>query len=99
MDTLIQQLKRSDHVTHPMAAIIQDNIDSRIASQDLLDHHRIILTSNEDVNTFTLMLLAFWIDVKTNHLCTWAEILLPHTQRAATKNPNLKDHRGGIAES
>ncbi len=79
MDTLIQQLKRSDHVTHPMAAIIQDNIDSWIAAKDLLDHHRIILTSNEDINTFTLMLLAFGIDVKTNNLRTWAKIFLPHT--------------------
>ncbi len=82
-----------------MAAIIQDNIDSWIATEDPLDHRRIILATNEDLNTFALMLLAFWIDVKAKNLCAGTEILLPHSQRTATKNPDLKDHRSGVAES
>ncbi len=47
MNALIKQLKRSNHVTINMTAIIKHNIYPRIPGQDLLHHCRVVLATDK----------------------------------------------------
>jgi len=74
-----------------MAPVVDRDIDLRVIGRHRVYNRRIILTTDEDLNTIGFVLLACGIDIDPDDLAAQPKIRLPHLKRPAAHNPDFKN--------
>ncbi len=97
-NTLIQRVKCLDDVRIHVTSVVYDDVKALILVNNISQELLVVLAADTYIEVLTSVFFAFGVNVYPDNLRTPVKTLAPHTQRAASVNPNFQNLNRSIAK-